>query len=205
MTMTEEEYDLFSEFLEVQKDFARRDYEGLNQAEKELLKKKRADYAKSLRTNYRGTMKDIDRVADTPGLTSMDTKGEFSGGGVRSRYKVTSGSNSSNFKDFHKNSVRKYMLEASGNAKNIMREQVLGSSEISHEKQPNPTKKPNLTEKLKPIKSTTNKLSQKIPKSGTKKAIINWAKKNKKPLGIATAVAGTAALAGGGAYAYNKS
>jgi uncharacterized protein YnzC (UPF0291/DUF896 family) len=122
--MTEEELALFSE---IQKEFARRDYEGLTQAEADALRKNRSGYARALKQNYRQTMSDIDRVHN-PGTYELTSNGMYRGGGVKSTYKVTStkGSdlNPSQFKRFHKNSTINQLLKNSGEAKAIMRSDV---------------------------------------------------------------------------------
>ena len=119
--LSEDELALFSE---IQKEFARRDYEGLTQAEADALRRNRSRYAGALRQNYRQTMSDIDRVHN-PGTYELTSNGMYRGGGVKSAYKVTStkGSdlNPSQFKRFHKNSVINQLLESSGKAKAIMK------------------------------------------------------------------------------------
>ena len=122
--MTEDEVALFSEF---QKEFARRDYEGLSNKGKENLAKRRSEYAKELKAAHSKSMNDISRI-DPSKVDNLHTRGSFSGGGVRSGYDAitTKGiSYDENFKQLHKNNVNNQLLGASSKAKKIMRDEVM--------------------------------------------------------------------------------
>ena len=102
---------LYSE--EEQREFARRDYEGLNEAGKEALRKIRDDYAKQLKTNYRNTMKGIDSVVKTI---------------ARNRTRKGTADGLGKFVKWHKDATTDRMLKGSASAKDIMRKETLANS-----------------------------------------------------------------------------
>lgn len=127
--LDEEELSLFSEFEE--RIFARRDYEGLSEAQKTVLRKNRSEYAKQLHDSYRKNQSDISRMNQGVG-EGIRTTGEIHGGHVKSNYASVStrGSDLSakEFNKFHQNSVTNQMLDGSKKAKDLMREHVLNDT-----------------------------------------------------------------------------
>ena len=136
------EIELVSEF---QKEYARKDYEGLDQEGKKALKKRRDSYAKALKENYRKTQKDInklgeefkskDRTNGIYGLASnkeINTKLTTSGGGVKTNTQVHTRKgfldSTDSFVKQHKKGVTDYMLKGSSEAKDIMRNEELAKS-----------------------------------------------------------------------------
>lgn len=93
------------------KEFARRDYEGLNEVEKKILKNKRSDYAKGLRKAYRSSMNGINQL--DPYSDGMRSTLNIKGGGVESN--VTQTTNRGLFDrgritELHKNGVRDTLI-----------------------------------------------------------------------------------------------
>jgi hypothetical protein len=182
-----------------QKEFARRDYEGLTTEQAEALGRKRSDYAKQLRKNYRDTMRSIDNAAknDTVKLTST---GEILAGGVKSNYKQTSTRgydlDAEGFKKFHKKNTTNNLLRTSGEAKKIMRENAIKEN-------PN-TKKPayEIIEKPSTRKASHEIIENPSTKKTTNKATEGFIKKNWNKLGkggkIAAVALPTAAAVGTG-------
>lgn len=136
------EIELFSEF---QKEYARKDYEGLDQKGKKALKQRRDSYAKALRENYRKTQAGInklgeefksqDRTNGIYGLASnkeINTKLTTSGGGVETNTRVHTRKgfldSTDSFVKQHKKGVTDYMLKGSSGAKDIMRNEELAKS-----------------------------------------------------------------------------
>lgn len=118
--LDEEELYLFSEF---QKEYARRDYEGLTNSEKEILRKKRGSYAKSLKKTYDDLKKGSNEL-DYGSFNSATFTGNFSGGGVRTRIKVETpkaGKKAEAFQKAHNSAVTNALLGESKKAKEIMR------------------------------------------------------------------------------------
>lgn len=121
--MSEDEIALYSEF---QRDFARKDYEGLSNKGKEILAKRRSEYAKELKTAHSKIMNDLSNL-DPSKIDTLTTNGEFSGGGIKSRYTANTVKGhmyDNSFKQLHKNNVNKSLLDVSSKAKNIMRNEV---------------------------------------------------------------------------------
>lgn len=113
-----------------QREFARRDYEGLDEAQKEILKRRRSEYAKDLnRSRNQFTLNKTKKLLEDNGWTGVETNGTIKGGGVVSTIKVIDdASNLDNFDTLskrHVNNIRKYQLESANDAKKIMRENVL--------------------------------------------------------------------------------
>ena len=170
-----------------QREFAKRDYEGLTPEQAKALRHKRADYAKMLRKNYRDTMSGIDNAVknDTAEITS---RGEIIGGGVRSKYKQTSTRgydlDAEGFKKYHKKNTTKNLLQTSGNAKNIMRNDAI--RENPHKTEPT-TKLPKLADKPEKITKSTEGFIKK-----------NWNKLGKGgKIAVGTGLAATAAIGTG--------
>ena len=120
---------LYSE--EEQREFARRDYEGLNEAGKEALRKRRDDYAKQLKTNYRNTMKGIDNVVK-PDTNILNTNLETAGGGVKTTARIRTRKGTADsvgkFVKLHKDTTTNEMLKGSASDKDIMRKETLANS-----------------------------------------------------------------------------
>ena len=136
------EIELFSEF---QKEYARKDYEGLDQEGKKALKQRRDSYAKALKESYRKAQKDIDKIGEefkskdrTNGIYGLasnkeiNTKLTTSGGGVKTTTQVHTGKglldSTDSFVRQHKKGVTDYMLKGSSEAKDIMRNEELAKS-----------------------------------------------------------------------------
>ena len=106
------------------KEFARRDYEGLNEVEKKILKNKRSDYAKGLRKAYRSSMNGINQL--DPYSEGMRSTLKIKGGGIESN--VTQTTNRGLFgrgpiTEFHKNGVRDTLINKTlPEAKQLLRE-----------------------------------------------------------------------------------
>ena len=116
------EIELFSEF---QKEYARKDYEGLTNSEKEILRKKRGSYAKSLKKTYDKLKKGSNEL-DYGSFNTAEATGDFSGGGVRTRIEVKTpknGRKAEAFQRAHDSAVTNALLEESKKAKEIMRKE----------------------------------------------------------------------------------
>lgn len=106
------------------KEFARRDYEGLNEVEKKILKNKRSDYAKGLRKAYRSSMNGINQL--DPYSEGMRSTLKIKGGGIESN--VTQTTNRGLFDrapitELHKNGVRDTLINKTlPEAKQLLRE-----------------------------------------------------------------------------------
>ena len=90
-----------------QKEFARKDYEGLNEEEKKILKKNRSEYAKNLKKSYRQTMEDINKLPNNNKVITSKLK--FGGGGVSSNVNQRTASgvfDTKPIKELHKNGIR---------------------------------------------------------------------------------------------------
>ena len=120
--LDETEVILFSEF---QKEYARKDYEGLTNSEKEILRKKRGAYAKSLKKTYDDLKKGSNEL-DYGSFETATAKGDFSGGGVRTRIEVNTSKNGRKaeaFQKAHDSAVTDALLGESKKAKEIMRKE----------------------------------------------------------------------------------
>ena len=121
----------FSEGYEyAQREFARRDYEGLSETQKTALLAKRSDYAKQLRLNHNDVVRNAKEGIMGSKWDHIISRGKIRAGGVESNWRQEShrGSNSSrkDFNDFHRNSMLTNLLATSGHAKKIMKNDVLG-------------------------------------------------------------------------------
>ena len=211
---------LYSE--EEQREFARRDYEGLNEAGKEALRKRRDDYAKQLKTNYRNTMKGIDNVVK-PDTNILNTNLETAGGGVKTTARIRTRKGTADsvgkFVKLHKDTTTNEMLKGSASAKDIMRKETLANSSYVAPKK-NIMRKKTLVDSVYVPKKMANSAAE----EGTKQvmsntnlpAVTNAAKSGSKAVtknsgkllkraGIAGgAVLGTAGLAYAGKKIYYK-
>ena len=178
--------------------FARKDYEGLTEEGKKVLKERRDAYAKSLRKNYRDTMANIDRVGGN--YKKLGTEGRIKGGGVETNYKVTNFKSAvetaEDFVNTHKNAIRSELGKQSKNAGEIMR----GETMAKYREIP----------KAKPVaQEIKNEIVKKAEDAGKRveEVIADQAKKGLKLTRnqkIAGAAIGTTALIGAGTYAYKK-
>ena len=116
---------LFSSSSREQKEFARRDYEGLNEEEKKILKNRRSDYAKGLRKAYRSSMDGISKL--DPHSNVMKSTLEIDGGGVVSNVKQTTTRgylDRGPITELHKNGVRNNLINKTlPEVKQILREE----------------------------------------------------------------------------------
>ena len=172
--------------------FARKDYEGLTEEGKKVLKERRDAYAKSLRKNYRDTMAGIDNVGGN--YNKLTTRGNLKGGGIRTSYEVITSKGTAdsaeNFIKTHKNSVRNELGKQAKNAGELMRGETMARyREI-------PKAKPIAQE----VKNSIVKKAEEAVKDQTKKRGFKLSRNQK----IGAAALGTAALVGAGTYAYKK-
>lgn len=130
--LEDEEERLFSildeEDLE-QKEFARRDYEGLTEAQQRVLKRHRSEYAKSLNSaRNKITASGTKKVLADGGYNSVTSTSKVSGGGVISniRAKDIAGDldNYDTLSKRHAGNFRNAALKESENAKRLMRENI---------------------------------------------------------------------------------
>lgn len=132
IVLEDEEERLFSlvddEDLE-QREFARRDYEGLTEAQQRVLKRHRSEYAKSL-NKYRNkrSAKNIKKILEDRGWNNIQANDVVEGGGVKSTIKASVSANSlDNYDTLSRrtsNNIRNEALNASSNAKKIMRDEL---------------------------------------------------------------------------------
>lgn len=209
--------------LEEQREFARRDYEGLNEAGKEALRQRRSEYAKQLKTNYRNTMKGIDNVVK-PDTNILNTNLETAGGGVRTTARIRTRKGTADsvgeFVKVHKNTTTNEMLKGSAAAKDIMRKETLANSSYVAPKK-NIMRKKTLVDSLyvpkkrmansaaeegtKQVMSNTNLPAvTNATKSGSKVVTKNSGKLLKRAGIGALAVGGAAGLAYAGKKLYDK-
>ena len=172
--------------------FARKDYEGLTEEGKKVLKERRDAYAKTLRKNYRDTMANIDKVGGN--YEKLGTEGSIKGGGVKTSYKVTNfkavGDTAEDFVNTHKNAIRSELGKQSKNAGEIMRGETLARyREI-------PKAEPIAQE----VKNSIVKKAEEAAKDQVKKKGFKLSRNQK----IGAAALGTAALVSAGTYAYKK-
>ena len=107
--------------------FARADYEGLTNKEKDMLRKKRGEFAKNLNQHYRDSMKKIDRI-DPKTSDIFSSRGVVRGGGVITEWEQSTHKNGLKPEEFvkeHKRNVTNQMLEGSKDRGKILREQVI--------------------------------------------------------------------------------
>ena len=107
-----------------QKEFANRDYEGLSEMQKDVLRKKRSDYAKALRNKIHEIDKNTSDIRQS--WDSVNSKGHVTGGGVKSHYefKTAQGNSRADFLKNYKNNARRALLDSSQSAKEVMKEDV---------------------------------------------------------------------------------
>ena len=209
--------------LEEQREFARRDYEGLNEAGKEALRQRRSEYAKQLKTNYRNTMKGIDNVVK-PDTNILNTNLETAGGGVKTTARIRTRKGTADsvgkFVKLHKDTTTNEMLKGSAAAKDIMRKETLANSSYVAPKK-NIMRKKTLVDSLyvpkkrmansaaeegtKQVMSNTNLPAVTNTTKGGSKLVTKNSGKLLKRAGIgALAVGGTAGLAYGAKKLYDK-
>lgn len=201
--------------LNEEKLFARRDYIGLDDIQKEVLKKKRSEYAKSLnKSRNKLNLKDTKNLLENNGWNSLESSGTISGGGVKSEFRVVDQANNLDNYDTlskrHVHNIRENQLKSAKDAKKIMRDQVIndldevvtkakvdkkyqsakGIKEVAGKPKPEGVKPGRELVKL----DNTSKV--KVNKEKLSKRVAEWAKKNKKGLAIATVASlGTGAAA----------
>ena len=114
-----------------QREFARRDYEGLNEEQKKILKNKRSDYAKGLRKAYKSSMSGIDKL-DPYSTESIKSTLTIHGGGVTSNVKQTTARgyfDRNPITELHKNGVRNTLINRTlPEAKQILRENSIAEA-----------------------------------------------------------------------------
>lgn len=174
--------------------FAKKDYEGLTEEGKKILREKRSAYAKSLLKNYRDTMAGIDNVGGN--YNQLKTTGNLSGGGVRTGYQVITNKGTAdsaeNFINTHKSSVRKELGKQAKNAGEIMR----GETMVGHRALP---KAEPIAQEVKDSLGKKADYAEAIKRGKMKKGFK--LSRNQK---IGAAALGAAALVGAGTYAYKK-
>lgn len=200
--------------LNEEKLFARRDYEGLDDVQKEVLKRKRSKYAESLNKSRNDvTIKGTRDLLENKGWNKVETNSTTIGGGVRSKFRrVDSANNLDNYDSLARRHVRNFreqQLKAADDASKIMRDQVINDfdGEVTrawmdkkgqHAKGNKEAVKPK-PEGVKPGKELVkldNTSKVKVNKEKLSKRVAEWAKKNKKGLAIATVASlGTGAAA----------
>ena len=182
--------------LEEQRDFARRDYEGLNEAGKEALRQRRNAYANELRNNYRKTMRDINFQAMDMPSNAKEIKTKHNG-----CLDITcSGRGKDHLIKSHKKNVTETMLENSSIAKQKMKNEILASTKKASTPQVNPNLLPQVVEtKPSAAPAVTN-----AAKGGSKAVTKNSGKLLKRAGIGALAVGGTAGLAYGAKKLYDK-
>lgn len=200
--------------LNEEKLFARRDYEGLDNVQKEVLKRKRSEYAKDLRrSRNKFNLKDTKDLLEKNGWNGVETNGTIKGGGVKSTIYVSDKANKLDNYDTltkrHVGNIRKEQLKSAEEAGKIMRDQVVNDFEgevtKARENKKYQSAKGNKEavkpkpEGVKPGKELTkldNTSKVKVNKEKLSKRVAEWAKKNKKGLAIATVASlGTGAAA----------
>lgn len=110
-----------------QREFARRDYEGLTEAQQRVLKRRRSKYARDLnRMRNDRSAENIKKILQDNGWNNIQTTDVVEGGGIKSTLKTNTGSNSlDNYDTVSRrasNNIRKEALEQSSKAKKIMRD-----------------------------------------------------------------------------------
>lgn len=132
IVLEDEEERLFSlvddEDLE-QREFARKDYEGLTEAQQRVLKRHRSEYAKSLnKLRNERSAKNIKKILEDRGWNNIQTSNVVKGGGIKSTIKASVDGNSlDNYDTLSRrtsNNIRNEALNASSNAKKIMRDEL---------------------------------------------------------------------------------
>lgn len=171
-----------------QKEFARKDYAGLNETQAKVLKGKRSEYAKELHKVHRNTQKGINNsVEQVENLSKLSTKNKIKAGGVISNVDSTSfrGSDMKTNKDFgkfHQKNVTELHLKEADKAANLMRESVKKSIPAEN------------------VSTALQKLPEKAPKKSIPSKALKLSKNNKIALGVGAGLAAT----GIGVYAYKR-
>ena len=200
--------------LNEEKLFARRDYEGLDDVQKEVLKRKRSEYAKDLRrSRNKFNLKDTKDLLEKNGWNGVETNGTIKGGGVKSTIYVSDKANKLDNYDTltkrHVGNIRKEQLKSAEEAGKIMRDQVVNDFEGEVTKARENKKyqsakgnkeavkpKPEGVKPGKELAKLDNTSKVKVNKEKLSKRVAEWAKKNKKGLAIATVASlGTGAAA----------
>lgn len=174
--------------------FAKKDYEGLTEEGKKILREKRSAYAKSLLKNYRDTMAGIDNVGGN--YNQLRSTGSLSGGGMKTSYEVITNKGTAdsaeNFINTHKSSIRKELGKQAKNAGELMRTETMFGHRVIPKAEPIAQEvKDSLAKKAEEAEAIKNQ----VKKKGFKLS------RNQK---IGIAALGAAALAGAGTYAYKK-
>ena len=147
--LDEDEALLFSEF---QKEFARRDYEGLDKFQKRSLKKARSEYAKELLDEHRSVQDFLEKDKDGS-YVELKTRSQINGGGVTSNHEITTrrdkigGEKIGEFKKRHLDHTTDRFLGESKKAKEIMRNNALKENHVEEF----------LDEKIRELNSATKK------------------------------------------------
>lgn len=132
IVLEDEEERLFSlvddEDLE-QKEFARKDYEGLTEAQQRVLKRHRSEYARSLnKLRNERSAKNIKKILEDRGWNNIQTSNVVEGGGVKSTIGADVSANSlDNYDTLSRrtsNTIRNEALKTSSDAKKIMRDEL---------------------------------------------------------------------------------
>lgn len=207
IVMEDEEERLFSIVDEEQREFARRDYEGLTEAQQRVLKRHRSEYARDLnRMRNDRSAENIKKILQDNGWNNIQTTDVVEGAGIKSTLKANIGSNGlDNYDTVSRrasNTIRKGALEQSSNAKKIMRDELergLYDDEVKSVER--------AQERLKNMKA--NKAAREAAEEAAKKAIpqkVTVEKVAKKgfKLGKGGKIALGAALVGGTAYGAKK-
>lgn len=207
--------------LNEEKLFARRDYEGLDDVQKEVLKRKRSEYAKDLRRSRNEfNLKDTKDLLEKNGWSGVETNETIKGGGAKSTIKVSNTANKLDNYDTltkrHVGNIRKEQLKSAEEAGKIMRDQVVNDFEGEVTKarenkkyqsakgnkeavKPKPEGVKPGKELAKVSKESNSVAKTKVNKEKLSKRLAEWAKNNKK--GLAIGALTTAGL-GVGAAAY---
>lgn len=207
IVMEDEEERLFSIVDEEQREFARRDYEGLTEAQQRVLKRHRSEYARDLnRMRNDRSAENIKKILQDNGWNNIQTTDVVEGAGIKSTLKANIGSNGlDNYDTVSRrasNTIRKGALEQSSKAKKIMRDELergLYDDEVKSVER--------AQERLKNMKA--NKAAREAAEEAAKKAIpqkVTVEKVAKKgfKLGKGGKIALGAALVGGTAYGAKK-
>lgn len=208
--------------LNEEKLFARRDYEGLDDVQKEVLKRKRSEYAKDLRrSRNKFNLKNTKDLLEKNGWSGVETNATIKGGGVKSTIYVPDEANKLDNYDSlakrHVGNIRKEQLKEAEKAGKIMRDQVVNDFEGEVTKARENKKyqsakgnkeavkpKPEGVKPGKELAKESNSVAKtKINKEKLSKRLAEWAKKNKKGLAIG-ALTTTGLGAGAAAYKHYK-
>lgn len=203
---------VFSVIEGEEREFARKDYEGLTEAQKRVLKKHRSEYAKSLNEQRNiFNIRDTKKVLTDNGYNTLRSKGEVRGGGVKTSIEVkdTAGSldNYDTLSKRHVKNIRSQQLEQAKKAGDIMRQEILDGVHDDKVKKVEEAQKrlSNYQSKkaAEKVKETPN-----LPANVTKKNTVKDISKRSFKLGkkgkVALGIAGGTALAAGALYGAKK-